>query len=300
VYVSDPGSGRILVFSSGGRLLAQWGTGAAQQGRFWFPASVALDARGQLWVDDMANGRVQSLGADGRFHVRFAVKNPGTGMALDRQGNIYIGQQLGTIWKPDVVLSKFSPSGKLLARWGNLSMADPPSGIAIAPNGDIVLVAILLFPPSQLRGNGSNVLRLSPAGKVLGSIHLGYFGPGSGIAVDAQENITIAYGATPHFERYSSDGKLLASWGAPKPVLDYLGNPSPAFIALDAAGDVYVADTMQNLVQEYGSSGTLLHVWGHAGPYAGQFHHPGGIAVAPNGTIYVSDTENHRVQQLVR
>ena len=59
VYVSDPGSGRILVLSSGGRLLAQWGAGGTAPGRFWFPASVALDAQGQLWVDDMANGRVQ-------------------------------------------------------------------------------------------------------------------------------------------------------------------------------------------------------------------------------------------------
>ena len=52
------------------------------------------------------------------------------------------------------------------------------------------------------------------------------------------------------------------------------------------------------MVQEYGAGGTLLHVWGAAGSYAGQFHHPGGIAVAPDGTIYVSDTENHRVQRL--
>src|SRR5579875_117026 len=90
VYASDPGSGRILVLSPGGRIRAQWGSGGSEPGRFWFPAGVALDAQGQLWVDDMANGRVQTLGADGRFHVRFAVPHPGTGMALDRQGNVYI------------------------------------------------------------------------------------------------------------------------------------------------------------------------------------------------------------------
>ena len=37
---------------------------------------MALDAQGQLWVNDMANGRVQTLGAHGRFHVRFAVPHP--------------------------------------------------------------------------------------------------------------------------------------------------------------------------------------------------------------------------------
>jgi tripartite motif-containing protein 71 len=297
VYASDPASGRILVLSSGGRLRAQWGTGGTAPGRFWFPASVALDARGQLWVNDMANGRVQMLGADGRFHVRFAVPHPGTGMALDRQGNVFIGQHLGQQVGQDVVLSKFSPSGTLLARWSNLNLGDPPSGIAVAPNGDIVVVAVFLYPPSQLDLNGANILRLSPAGKQLGMIHLGFFGPGPGIAVDAQDNITIAYGTPPHVDRYSSSGTLLASWGASTPSLPGEIVPHPAGITLDAAGDVYLADTAQNVVREYGPGGTLLHIWGSVGSYAGQFHHPGGIAVALDGTIYVSDTENHRVQR---
>jgi DNA-binding beta-propeller fold protein YncE len=220
-------------------------------------------------------------------------------MALDRQGNVYIGQQLGQHFGQDVVISKFSPSGALLARWGNPNMVDPPSGIAVAPNGDIVAVSIFLYRDPTPNLNGNNILRLSAAGKQLSLIHIGYFGPGPGIAVDARENITIAYGTMPHVERYSSSGTLLASWGAPKPSTEE-ALPNPAGVALDAAGHVYLADTPQNEVREYGPNGTLLHVWGAAGSYSGQFHHPGGIAVAPNGTIYVSDTENHRIQRLLR
>jgi len=66
------------------------------------------------------------------------------------------------------------------------------------------------------------------------------------------------------------------------------------------AGDIYIADTLQDVVQEYRADGTLLHAWGATGSYAVRFHHPGGIAVAPDGTIYVSDTESHRVQRLLR
>jgi DNA-binding beta-propeller fold protein YncE len=248
----------------------------------------------------MANGRLQALGSDGRFHVRFALPHAGTGMALDSQGNVYIGQQLGQQVGQDVVISKFSPSGTLLARWHDPNMVDPPSGIAMAPNGDIVVVALFLYKTSQLTLNGANIVRISPTGKQLGLIHLGYFGPGSGVAMDAQENITIAYGTPPHFERYSSSGTLLASWGAPKPSLPGQILPNPTGITLDAAGDIYIADTPRNVVQEYGADGKLLHVWGGAGSYSGQFHHPGGIAVAPDGTIYVSDTENHRVQRLIQ
>jgi DNA-binding beta-propeller fold protein YncE len=299
VYVSDPGSDRILALSSRGRLHAQWGAGGTAPGRFWFPASVALDAHGQLWVNDMANGRVQTLGADGRFRVRFAVRNPGTGMAVDRQGNVYIGQQLGPQASPGAVVSKFSPSGKLLARWGNANMVDPPSGIAVAPNGDVVIVSIFFYKTSQLALQGTSILRLSPAGKQLDQIHLGFFGPGPGIAVDTEENITVAYGTPPHFERYSRSGTLLASWGARKPPLPGPMVPNPAGITLDAAGHVYLADTPRNVVQEYAPGGKVLLVWGSAGSRAGQFHHPGGIAVAPDGRIYVSDTENHRVQRLL-
>jgi DNA-binding beta-propeller fold protein YncE len=298
------------VLSPSGRLLAQWGTGGAAPGRFRFPTGVALDATGQLWVDDMVNWRVQTLGADGLFHVRFAVPNPGPGMALDRQGNIYIGQQLGRQIGQGVVLSKFSPSGTLLARWSNLGMAAPPTGIAVAPNGDVVITGYFdSRDPKKSDLNGSTILRLSPTGKPLSHIHLGdipgdtilgYTFPASGIAVDAHEDIIIAYGTNPHVDRYSSSGQLLASWGAPKPVITRYGFPSPAFIGLDPAGDVYLADTLRNAVQEYGPTGTLLHSWGGPGSYAGQFHHPGGIAVAPDGTLYVSDTENQRVQRLHR
>ena len=177
VYVSDPGSGRILVLSSGGRLLAQWGTGGAAPGRFWFPASVALDAQGQLWVNDMANGRVQTLGADGHFHVRFAVPHPGTGMAVDQQGNVYIGQQLAA-GAQDVVISKFSPSGTLLARWTTSTWPTRRAASPSRPTETSSCQRVSLSRPEADRAKRRNILRLSPAGNQLGLIHLGYFGPG--------------------------------------------------------------------------------------------------------------------------
>jgi sugar lactone lactonase YvrE len=303
VYVSDPGSGRILKLSQAGRVLAQWGAGGSIPGRFWSPGSVAVDPKGRLWVDDATNSRVQILGTDGRFHVQFAVPHAGSAMALDRQGNVYIGQSVGQA----VYISKFSSSGKLLARLGPLHtgmlsylIPEFPSGIAVAPSGDIFVAGDFFFPttvPNPSALDGEDILRLDPGGRQLGVFHINFESTGSGIAVDAQENSYIAYGTTPHFEKWSRDGVLLASWGVPKPVYDA---PSPAGIALDSAGNIYVANTPQSVIEEFGPDGRLLSTWGLHGSYPGQFHHPGGIAVDPTGMIYVADTDNHRVQKLPR
>ena len=142
---------------------------------------------------------------------------------------------------------------------------------------------------------GSDVVRLSPAGHVQDVFQISSEQTDSGLAVDAQENIYIAYGTRPHFEKWSRDGTLLASWGVARPVNV---SSSPLGIVVDSAGNIYVANTPQNFIEQFGPSGALLGTWGFHGSYAGQFHHPGGIAVDPRGAIYVADTDNHRVQML--
>ncbi|MGH2442586.1 MAG: NHL repeat-containing protein [Chloroflexota bacterium] len=295
LYASDPGANRILKFSPNGRLLAQWGTGGLGADRFWYPRSLALDAGGRLWVNDATNGRVQVLRPDGHFHVQFKVANAGFGMALDHQGNVYLGQHVSQ----GLVISKFSSTGRLLLRWGGLNLAELPSGIAVAPNGDIFVVSFLLFHEASRMGlSGLDILRLSPGGRELGVIHITYTSSGSGIAIDAQENSYIGYGARPRFEKYSRDGALLAAWGAEKSVAGTY--PSPAGMTIDAAGNLYVASTAQDVIDEYSPDGRLLRTWGSAGSYPGQFHQPDGIAVGSQGSIYVADAGNHRIERLTR
>ncbi len=45
------------------------------------------------------------------------------------------------------------------------------------------------------------------------------------------------------------------------------------------------------------SSGTEVARWGGYGSGIGQFDHPFGVAVAPNGDVFVADSENHRVHK---
>ncbi len=76
----------------------------------------------------------------------------------------------------------------------------------------------------------------------------------------------------------------------------------PRDVAVGTDGSIFVADTMNHRVQHLSSSGEVISVWGQ---YAnieegvappGTFNEPWGIAVAPDGTVYVADTWNHRIQ----
>jgi predicted membrane-bound mannosyltransferase len=76
----------------------------------------------------------------------------------------------------------------------------------------------------------------------------------------------------------------------------------PRDIALAPDGTVYVVDTANHRIQHLSPEGDILDVWG---TYAnrleeqapgGTFNEPWGIDVAPDGTVYVADTWNHRVQ----
>ncbi len=71
----------------------------------------------------------------------------------------------------------------------------------------------------------------------------------------------------------------------------------PRGIAVDEAGNVYVADSGNNRIQVFDSSGKFLIQWGSEGDGPGQFKEPWGIALDAEGNVYVADTWNHRIQK---
>ena len=72
---------------------------------------------------------------------------------------------------------------------------------------------------------------------------------------------------------------------------------SPAGVATDAAGNVFVSDGANHRIQKFDADGNFLTKWGALGSGEGQLSSPSGIAVGGDGSVYVAEGGNHRVQK---
>ena len=73
---------------------------------------------------------------------------------------------------------------------------------------------------------------------------------------------------------------------------------SPRGIAIDSAGNIFVADTGNGRIEKFSPSGVFITSVGTRGKDHSQFGEPNGLAVDRFGNIYVAEVSNHRVQKL--
>ena len=80
----------------------------------------------------------------------------------------------------------------------------------------------------------------------------------------------------------------------------------PAALVADAVGNLYIADSQNHVIRSVGTNGIVSTLAGQAGTRGSnngsrvqaQFDTPSGIAIAPNGDFYVSDTGNHTIRKI--
>jgi sugar lactone lactonase YvrE len=169
-------------------------------------------------------------------------------------------------------------------------------------------------------GESNRIRKLAPDGSVTtfaGSIE-GYadgqgaqaaFNTPSGLAIDSKGNLFVADTGNNRIRRISREG--LVSTLAGNGTAGYADGAAaqaqfdgPIGIAVDALGNVYVADTYNDRIRKIASDGNVSTVAGVGlgysdGPASSAlFDTPCGIVVAADGTLIVADTGNHRLRKI--
>ena len=303
-------------------------TGSAA--RFRNPNAVALDSGGNLIVSDQENCTIRKVTTagvvttiaglagdcsfvDGSAGIaRFAGPK---GVAVDASDNIYVtddytvrkisGGQVSTFAGSEgafgsgdgngTAASFYNPWGLAFDTSGNLFVTDNGACTLrrIAPNGDVLTIAGSPLMCTGDDGTGSN----------------GRFAGPEGLAVDSSGNVYVADSDTSRIRKVTS-GAVVTTFagstdGTNDGTLATARFDHPSDVALDGAGNLYVADDLNNSVRRIsGSSVTTLGGlsgrlnWGSADGTAGgaRFERPIGLAVTSSGTIYAVDFANSAIR----
>jgi len=94
--------------------------------------------------------------------------------------------------------------------------------------------------------------------------------------------------------------RFVAMWGLRLLPRITFGFDGPGGVAVDPAGNIYVADTGHNRIQKLTADGGFVTGWGSAGSGEGEFSAPEFLAVDPAGYLYVADKGNFRIQKFTR
>ena len=239
------------------------------------------------------------------------------GIAVDNAANVYVADT------EDCTISKITPAGRVTTLAGRAGYRGLTNGLGgnarfIMPRGAAVDNAGNIYLADSF-----TIRKVAPTGVVTTLAgQRGYPGATDGIGTNAQfdlpsgvtaDSVGNVYVADRHTIRKITPGgevSTLAGLAGRAGTLDGAGTDArfsdmEKGIAVDSAGNVYVADAWNHTIRRMTPAGEVLTLAGSfhkgsndgAGTNAG-FFKPCGIAVYAAGVVYVADTFNHTIRKI--
>jgi sugar lactone lactonase YvrE len=272
VYVADKFNHRIQRFSPTGQFLGQWGSSGSGDGQLHLPEGVAVAPDGTVYVAQIWIPRIQRFSATGQFLGQW--DTPGWDVAVAPDSTVYVATNSR--------IQRFSATGEFLGEWDA-----PAQGVSVAPDGTVYVADNF----------NHRIQRFSATGQFLGKwgdegSGDGQFDGPSGVAVASDGMVYVADTLNHRIQCFSAMGEFLGKWGSYSSG-DELWQPGDMAVAPN--GTLYMT-AVGNRIERFSAIGQFLGMWGSYGSGDGQFDGPSGVAVAPDGIVYVADGGNHRVQ----
>jgi sugar lactone lactonase YvrE len=330
---------RCVITSSGGTatsdavaLIVFGATGAL----FAFPAAIAADGAGNLYVADSSSNSVEKITAAGMVSTLAgttgvagtqdgtgggALFNQPAGVAVDNAGNVFVSDT------GNATIRKITPSGTVSTLAGspaNRGSQDGPGSTATfsAPAGLNVDGAGNLYVTDTFN---ATIRKITSAGVVStlagmagnrgdadGTGAAARFNYPNGVTVDAAGNVYVADTYNDTIRQITAAGVVttLAGSAGISGATDLTGATAlfnqPCGIAVDAAGNIYVADTGNGTIRKIAPGGVVRTVagaagiagWGDGMGNRALFNQPRGLVVDATGNVFVADTGNGTLRKI--
>jgi uncharacterized protein (TIGR03437 family) len=345
MYIADTGNARIRMVNTSGVITTVVGGGTtytegglATASVLAGPRGVGVDSSGNLYIADADGNRIYKVannvittfagsGSNGfagdDSQASKAQINAPTSIALDTSSNVFFADSRNARVRKIASGTISTVAGNGVTSYAGdggsaqNALMSAPAGVASAPGGPIYIsdtnnqrVRMISTGGtiSTVAGNGTSGL-----GGDGGSATAAQLSYPSGLAVDAAGDVYFSDTAN-HRVRKLSGGTLstvvgngTSGYGGDGSAATNAQLNSPAGIAVDSSGSLYIADFSNQVVRKVSPGGTIstLAGTGLAG-YSGdngpagqaQLNGPSGVAVDSSGNVFVADSGNHVVRRI--
>ncbi|MCB9643756.1 MAG: SMP-30/gluconolactonase/LRE family protein [Myxococcales bacterium] len=308
-----------------------WRDGEASFARYLGPCAIAVDAQGNVYIADRENHRIRKLDTKGNVTTIAGTGKEGyangpaskadldspSGIAVDGQGRIFFAERGNHLIRMIDGMGRvvdFAGTGKSGFADGpaNQAQFDTPYGIAFGKDGSLYVADRENHRIRKIdtSGNVTTVAGTGKSGLVNGVGAQARFAKPHGIAVDDQGNVYVAdYGnavvrkitAAGEVSTLAGDGTQ-GSKDGPALMAQF---DRPRGIALDAKGNLYVADEGSHQIRKIDTNGDVTTYAGSGSAGAqdgdaktGTFNVPVDLVFLSNGDLLIADLDNNRIRKV--